>query len=387
MAIFKRKGSKIYSYHFVFNGEHIQKSTKQTNRRTAQQMEDAHRTALAKGEVGIVERKAAPTLKAFAQDFNSFIETRNAEKPETIRFYKQKLDRLLAFESLASTRLDKIDSYEIDQYVQHRSKEVSVTTVNRELATLRRLLHIALEWKVIQHVPRIKLLRGEKERSFVLSFTDEQTYLEMAPQPLRDAAILMLDTGLRVGEVVRLQWNDIHIQPVGAAAFGYLAVKDGKSKNAKRTVPLTARVRTMLEERREREPFSLWVFAGDSADAPILVTSLDHLHAKVTRPVVKGKRVYRFSKEFVLHSLRHTMLTRLGGAGADAFTIMKIAGHSSVTVSQRYVHPTPEAVERAFQRLETLNAHGGQIPLPEYGTKQLVATPAATSSSEVAVSD
>jgi hypothetical protein len=45
------------------------------------------------------------------------------------------------------------------------------------------------------------------------------------------------------------------------------------------------------------------------------------------------------------------MLTRLGEAGADAFSIMKIAGHSSVTVSQRYVHPTPEGMDRAFDRL------------------------------------
>jgi hypothetical protein len=50
------------------------------------------------------------------------------------------------------------------------------------------------------------------------------------------------------------------------------------------------------------------------------------------------------------------MLTRIGEAGADAFTIMRIAGHSSVTVSQRYVHPTPEGMERAFDRLQKLNA-------------------------------
>ena len=49
------------------------------------------------------------------------------------------------------------------------------------------------------------------------------------------------------------------------------------------------------------------------------------------------------------------MLTRLGESGADAFTIMRIAGHSSVTVSQRYIHPTPEGMERAFERLEKLN--------------------------------
>jgi hypothetical protein len=46
----------------------------------------------------------------------------------------------------------------------------------------------------------------------------------------------------------------------------------------------------------------------------------------------------------------------LGEAGVDAFTIMRIAGHSSVTVSQKYVHPSTAAMERAFERLETLNA-------------------------------
>ena len=49
------------------------------------------------------------------------------------------------------------------------------------------------------------------------------------------------------------------------------------------------------------------------------------------------------------------MLTRLGEAGTDPFAIMRIAGHSSVTISQRYVHPTPETLERAFQGLEALN--------------------------------
>ena len=75
------------------------------------------------------------------------------------------------------------------------------------------------------------------------------------------------------------------------------------------------------------------------------------------RPVVKGKKVHRFSGEFVLHSLKHTVLTRMGEAGADAFTIMKVAGHSSVTVSQRYVHPTGETVQLVFDRLEVLNQH------------------------------
>jgi hypothetical protein len=60
MSIYKR--GKKYSYHFWFNGDHIQESTKQGNPRVARQIEAAHRTALAKGEVGIFERKPAPIL-------------------------------------------------------------------------------------------------------------------------------------------------------------------------------------------------------------------------------------------------------------------------------------------------------------------------------------
>ena len=59
------------------------------------------------------------------------------------------------------------------------------------------------------------------------------------------------------------------------------------------------------------------------------------------------------------------MRTRLGQAGAGAFTIMRIAGHSSVTVSQRYVHPTPESLERAFERLQSLNAEKSQSAAEE----------------------
>jgi integrase len=57
----------------------------------------------------------------------------------------------------------------------------------------------------------------------------------------------------------------------------------------------------------------------------------------------------KLPSDFVIHSFRHTMLTRLGEAGVDAFTIMKIAGHSSITVSQKYIHPSPESVERGTE--------------------------------------
>ncbi len=81
-------------------------------------------------------------------------------------------------------------------------------------------------------------------------------------------------------------------------------------------------------------------------------TSMNHLHRDVYAPKIKGKHRPIFPDDFVLHSLRHTMLSRLGESGVDAFTIMRIAGHSSIVVLQRYIHPTPEVVERAFERLQ-----------------------------------
>ena len=61
MAVYKQAKSKKWWYKFTWNGELIRESTKQTNKRVAEQMEAAHRTALAKGEVGIRDKKPVPT--------------------------------------------------------------------------------------------------------------------------------------------------------------------------------------------------------------------------------------------------------------------------------------------------------------------------------------
>jgi integrase len=346
VAVYKQKESKFWWYKFTWKGEAIRRSTKQTNKRVAEQMEAVCKTALAKGEVGIVEKEPAPTLKQFSLRFIEAISVRCAEKPRTIEFYREKLTRLLEFPAMASSKLDAIDEALIEKYVQERRRQVAPATVNRQLATLRRALRLAHEWKVIDRVPKIRLLQGERTRDFVLSREQEPVYLMAAPQPLKDLALLMLDTGLRDGEALALKWPDIHVNPATEAKFGYLQVQKGKSVRARRTVSLTARVQTMLAARPEKST-SEFVFPGRGGK-PMLVTSLDHLHANV-------RKTLKMPADFVVHSSRHTMLTRLGMLGVDAFTIMKIAGHSSITISQRYVHPSPESVESAFEKLEMSN--------------------------------
>ena len=348
MSIFKR--GNVYWYHFLFNGEHIQKSTKQGNPRTARQMEAAHRTALAKGEVGIVETKTAPLFSELAKRFVAHIQTRHENKPRTIDFYVEKLAKLLRYAPIGKARADRIDEGVIEGYVVMRRALVCPATVNRELATLRRILRLAHEWREINRVPVVRLLPGERIREFVLSPKQEELYLTACPQPLHDIALLMLETGLRIGEALNLEWPDVTLKPLHGSRFGFLRIREGKSKSARRVVPLTDRALAMLRVRASASngPF---VF-GNREGERYVSTSINHLHRKAFAPKQDGKSRQLFAGEFVLHSLRHTMLTRLGEAGVDAFTIMRIAGHSSIVVSQRYIHPTPESVERAFETLQ-----------------------------------
>jgi integrase len=295
-----------------------------------------------------LRRAVQPTLREFSKRFLQAIETRCAGKPRTAKFYAEQVRRLLECESLANAWLSDIDEALIEGYVQYRSsnfvrrwtkegvkiaaeRRVSPSTVNRALATLRRLLRLAQEWRVIDRVPRVRLITGERNRDYVLSYEQEKMYLEFAPQPLGDLGMLVLDTGLRIGEALALEWRDVHLTPNGSQ-WGYIQVRDGKSRNARRAVPLTKRAHHMLVQRKAASEM-LFVFAYEDSKVP-RVSSLDHLHAKT-------RKALKLSPEFVLHSLPHTYLTRLGLAGVEAFTITRLAGHSSVTVSQRYVHPTP----------------------------------------------
>jgi len=200
MAVDKRGG--VYWYEFVFNGQRLRETTNTGNQNAARQIEAARRIALAKGEAGIQDREPCPTLEAFAPRFESEIETACADKPATVSFYKERMRRILADPVLPKLALDAMTSSEIDDYRRRRSRQVSrlkrpnsPASVNRELATLRRLLRLAQQWDVIARVPRIRMLRGERNREFVLSHKLEAVYLEACPQPSRGVATLILKPG------------------------------------------------------------------------------------------------------------------------------------------------------------------------------------------------
>jgi hypothetical protein len=179
MAIFKR--GRVYWYHFIFNGQHAQESTKQGNPRVARQMEAAHRTALAKGEVGFREKKSTPTLNEFCRDrvepwARSMFEQTSVN---TWRWYRAGLRSIYAYSPLACMKLNEITSESGADFAAHKQAEgLEVASVNASVRVLRRVLKLALEWGIIPSAPKLRLLRGERHRERVISPEEEAKYLE-----------------------------------------------------------------------------------------------------------------------------------------------------------------------------------------------------------------
>ena len=106
MSIYKRGG--VYWYKFMWQGRMVRESTKQGNDKVARQMEAAHRTSLAKGEVGIREKRPAPALSEFLKkDFMPYVITAHSAKPRTAEYYEDGV-RLLLKSDLASIPIDQL---------------------------------------------------------------------------------------------------------------------------------------------------------------------------------------------------------------------------------------------------------------------------------------
>jgi integrase len=366
MAVFKR-GTKWW-YKFVWNGELIRESTKQSNKRTAEQMEAAHKASLAKGEVGIREKKPVPTLEKFLEnDFLPFVRTTKAAKPNTVRFYENSVANLLGYAKLAGLPLDQITAEHVAGFVAHRhGAKVQVSTVNRDLATLRRAFHLAAEWgKVSTILPRVRLLSGENRRERVLSPEDERKYLEAATaighglseayrralegiraakrgqdpkKPdaflLRDVVTVLIDCGLRPEECFRLTWQD-------SIRDGAIEIHTGKGRGSRRRIPASQRVLGVVEMRRAGAT-SGWVFPADTASGHIEASTLKKQHAAA----LKTSGV----APFVLYTFRHTCITRWA-KHMDPFTLHVLAGHTDMNTTKRYVHPNDADILEAMEKV------------------------------------
>ena len=347
MSIYKR--GEVYWYKFMWNSKLVRESTRQGNDKVARQMEAAHRTSLAKGQVGIREKKPVPTLAAFLEHR---VEPWASWRTSWI-WYRSGMRALLRYKPLCNLRLDQIQGEQAGDFAAHRlSQGLQAGSINSSLRVLRRVLRLAVEWGVLESASKIELLTGERRRERVVTGEEESRYLAAASPLLASVATVLADTGLRPDECHRLRWEEITWVN---GRNGTLLVTHGKTAAARRVLPMTPRVRGVLERRwmAAGRPSEGWVWPAPTKTGHIDHSSLKKQHVKALK--LSGVR------GFVLYSLRHTFLTRLGESGCDAWTLARVAGHSSVAISSRYVHPSEDAVLGALSRLGGHNSGHNQV--------------------------
>lgn len=355
MAIYLR--GNVYHYEFEHGGKRHRGSCETTNKSVAKQIEAKVRTEISLGNFEIGKKKTVPTLKEFWPTFEKQIivdskkETPDGKEHRTVGFYRTNYQKILTFKLLANKPLDEITEKDLLAYTAHcaQTEQLADGTINRRLATLRKAMYLAKSLKEIKAVPEFKLLREAPPRDFVLGDKMEQFYLSICPTHLYEAAVLLVESGMRLSEALRLEWADVHFTPRGIGTRPYIHCRGTKSRGSLRNIPLSKRLETHIRELELGKQGRYVLHAVNDVKKPASKDTLEDAHQRL-------RKKYSLPDEFVLHSLRHTMLTRLGESGADAFTIKEIAGHSTITMSQRYVHPTAGMKERVFEMLDNFRA-------------------------------
>lgn len=346
----------VYWYKFMWNGKLVRESTKQGSDKIARQMESAHRTSLAKGEVGIREKKPSPTLVEFINNrFEPSVKARfEKSSPKTwLDWYRPNLRAIKAYKALANTKLDDVTTEKSNEFAAHRQNEgLQISSINSSLRVLRRVLRVAVEWGVCPSAPKLKLLPGERHRERVISPIEEVRYLAAAPDLLAAIVAILADTGMRPEECFRLRWESVSW---ASGRHGTVLITHGKTVAARRILPMTYRVRRVLEARWEKanNPDEGWIFTAPTKSQHVEKSSIKKQHTQIFK-TLKGEAEKNHEKPirpFVLYDLRHTFLTRLGESGCDVWTLARIAGHSNIKQSSRYVHPSNDAVLDAMERM------------------------------------
>jgi len=262
-------------------------------------------------------------------------------KPKTVAYYRNGVS-MLKRSKLAALRLDELTGEHSGKFAAEFGA-LSPSGINMGLRTLRWALNLAFQGAVLEKPVRVELAKGEHQRDRVLTTEDTDANFKVCPQPWADAAFLIVEEGLRPGEAFALRWEHILL---GENQTGLIRIVDGKSRAARRILPMTPGVHAMLTARWKEQdsPAEGWVFAtaSKSGHLEVQTAKLQHMTALEKSEVAA----------FVPYTLRHTALTWLAkAAGGDVFALAKIAGHSSIVISQKYVHPESETIDEVFGRL------------------------------------
>jgi len=253
-----------------------------------------------------------------------------------------RLKRLKEF--FKDTELRVITPLMIERFRSQRlNKGNSKSTVNRYVALLKRMFNIAIDEEYLEQNPAAKIkLYSEKDtiKERILTEEEEKKLLEASSPTLHSVLLIMLQSGLRPGEVFSLRWEQINFN---LRVITVERTKSGKIRHIPMNKALFEELKSLKSSVNSKSPY---VFLNEKTGKPITTVN-KAFRAACKRAGLKGLRLY---------DARHTFASRLVRCGADIETVRSLLGHSDIKITQRYTHSN-EAVKR--EAVELLSSKKG----------------------------
>lgn len=240
-----------------------------------------------------------------------------------------------------NTRVETITTLRLEELCNEWAERGNTQgTINRKLSAISKILTCADKYGVIKkkpHIPKGKELLGQIR---FLTGDEEARLLKVMSHcgldDWHDFTIIAIDTGLRLGEMMRVHWNHLPL-------VEYTTVTVWETKNDRpRTIPLTKRAAAAFERMLERYPDSNGPFYHFRSDG-MLKTSERNLWNKACRLAGLDKRI---------HDLRHTCASRLVQRGVDLRRVQLFMGHTDIKTTLRYAHLAPNDLLVCVDALE-----------------------------------
>lgn len=286
--------------------------------------------------------KEVPTFAKFAEEFMATYSEAN-NKPSEVQS-KRTILKCHLLPAFGGKKLDVIQQREIEGYKSTKLKaDLAPKTVNNHLTILRRILSLAAEWGLLTHTPPVKWLKTPEPEFDFLDF-DEAVRLERGAKGEWAAMITVgLTTGLRLGELLALRWEDVdlvrgRLLVRRAVARGVVGTpKSGKS----REIPLSEKAHAALK--RQRHLRGELVFCDDAGRMLRKGSCKWPLWSACKRAGLR---------RIGWHALRHTFASHLVMRRAPLKAVQELLGHSTIEMTMRYSHLSPDVRKDAVRLLD-----------------------------------
>jgi integrase len=340
MAVFRRKLkggvlSKDWYIDYYVQGRRVMRKVG-PNKKLAEHILHDIKLKMLRGEyLGIHEAKKI-TFADFAKEYLVYAKSTKAASTYAGNV-REMQRRTRSFDGY----LAKLTTAQVEKYKVERSQTVAPGTVNRELALLKHMLSKAVEWNYLKHNPAkaVKLLKEPPGRLRYLEAEDIERLIACCDDPhvpyLRAIVTIAVHTGMRLGEILGLQWNDLDLKN------RFISVAKTKN-NERKTIPINE----VLHEELVRLPWHMTSpYLFHHASGKHLKRIDRSFHAAMKRAGIEG---FRF------HDLRHTHASHLAMAGVPLETIGALLGLKDPKMTRRYAHLSPASLKAAVATLEGL---------------------------------